>query len=177
MTKIVDLEDYKRRALEKRSFAPWKKRFKEKYSRSTTFADISDRTLYFLAKPGEESAMAFYDLIMGTLNLGLGTKFYYLEKHDQLKVMDIHLFLADQSRFEMMRRIDWVDHYPARRFTIVKLIEDYQQLKTLCRKSPPMLSKDHPDYQYVKGLVPGDKESFVRRLLPSALENFIQRLN
>jgi hypothetical protein len=150
-------------------------RFKENYTRSTTLMDLSDPTLYFLSKPGEESAVAYYELIMGVFDLGPGTKFYYLEKADQLKIMDSHLFLADQTRFEMMRRLGWIVEYAAQRVSILELVKNQETVKIICKKHPPMLAAEHPDFQHFKPLIARDKEAFVRRLLPKALEEFMHR--
>ncbi|MDY6950962.1 MAG: hypothetical protein SWE60_05580, partial [Thermodesulfobacteriota bacterium] len=75
MPKVVDLQDYRTKSAEHRAFAPWSQRFGESYGAETRFSDLTDRTLYFLARPGEETAMAFYELIMGVLGLGAAPKF------------------------------------------------------------------------------------------------------
>ncbi|UCE55751.1 MAG: hypothetical protein JSV31_09955, partial [Desulfobacterales bacterium] len=93
MTKIVNLQTYRNKALEQRSFGPWQKRFGETYGIQTMLSDLSDKTLYYLALPGDNSSNAFYEFIMGVLYLGPAPKFHYLENKDQLMVVDIHLFL------------------------------------------------------------------------------------
>ena len=108
MTKVVDLETYRTKAVEERGFSAWRNRFGQSYGAKTRLADLSDSTLYFLALPGEETAGAFYELIMGVLGLGEAPRFYYLSNADQMRVVDIHFFLADQVRFEMMHRLGWV---------------------------------------------------------------------
>ncbi|UCD90308.1 MAG: hypothetical protein JSW04_02385, partial [Desulfobacterales bacterium] len=84
MTKIVNLQAYRTKTIEQRGFGPWSKRFGELYNNETRLSDVSDKTLFFLARPGEDSAVAYYELIMGILDLGEGLKFYYLGKKDQL---------------------------------------------------------------------------------------------
>ena len=45
-------------------------------------------------------------MIMGVLDLGPAAKFNYLPTEQQMQVVDIHLFLADHMRFEMMLRLN-----------------------------------------------------------------------
>jgi hypothetical protein len=55
MTKIVDLQSFRERALEQKSYGPWQKRFGESYGAHTRISDLSDKTLFGLAQPGETS--------------------------------------------------------------------------------------------------------------------------
>ncbi len=176
MGKIVDLESYRIRVLEKRAFKPWEKRFSRGFGRGVRLCDLSDDTLMKLAQPGEGSAVAYYDLIMSVLDLGRGRRFSELEKEAQLKVVDIHLFLADQVRFEMMRRLGWVDAFPAGDHLLVTLVVAFDRLRQTCKEQPPTLSRSRPDYDQYASLVSREREAFIRRLLPSALEAFRLRL-
>ncbi len=65
MTNVVDILAYRAKAVEQRAFGPWEKRFGESYHINTKLSDLSDTALHFLAQPGENSAVAFYELIMG----------------------------------------------------------------------------------------------------------------
>jgi len=172
MSKVVDLNTYRMETAEFRGFSPWKKRFGEEYDRRTKLADLSDTTLRFLATPGEESASAFYELIMGVLDLGPGTKFSYLDQKTQMEVVDIHLFLSDQTRFEMMRRLGWLDSFVPFDLPLMELVLNSERMKTESRETPPRLSPDHPGYDEYAQLTIRDRESFIRRLLPKALERF-----
>ena len=94
MTKVVDLQAYRTKALEQRGFGPWQKRFGESFNSKTRIAGLSDSTLYYLAQPGESSSIAYYEFIMGILDLGPASKFHYLGNRDQMIVVDIHLFFG-----------------------------------------------------------------------------------
>lgn len=177
MGKIVDLQSYRNRALEERAFAPWQKRFSETFGVNVYLSDLSDATLMALAQPGEDHAIAFYELVMAVLNLGEGVKFYYLNKGEQLQVVDIHLFLADQVRFELMRRLGWVERYPGLSAPLVELVADFEQHRAAAAQSPPTLAPGRPDYDQYQRLTERERESFVRRLLPQALEAFRLRLS
>lgn len=176
MGKIVDLQSYRNRALEKRAFAPWRNRFSEDFSENVRLSDLSDPTLIQLAQPGEGGAMAYYELIMAVLDMGEGIKFYYLDKGDQLRVVDIHLFLADQVRFELMRRLDWVEDYPGRAVSLVALITEFGRFREKSAEKPPTLSRNRPDFDQYQRLTDREREGFIRRLLPEALEVFRRRL-
>jgi hypothetical protein len=172
MTKVVHLNTYRTKAIEQRAFAPWYKRFGELYGPKARVSDLSAATLYFLACPGEESALAYYEFIMGIQSKGPAVKFYYLNKNEQVTIMDIHLFLADQVRFEMMRRLNWLDRFPGESYTLLEMVLNFDRIKVGCSATSLELAQTHPEYSSFTGLVHGDKEVFVRRLLPQALETF-----
>lgn len=176
MTKVVDLHDYRTKVVEQRAFGPWQKRFGEDYHTKTCLPDLSDRTLFILAQPGEHSSIAYYEVIMGTLELGPATKFDYLASEEQMRVVDIHLFLADQIRFEMMRRLEWLDSLPCQNKGIIAMIQGFDRIKAECRGAPPDLAPSHPGYESYQKLSPRDKEVFIRQILREALENFAERL-
>ncbi len=172
MSDVLDLTAYRSKQVEERVFGAWRKRFGESYGAETKVADFSDSTLYFLAKPGEETAVAYYELIMGILDLGKAPKFYYLEEGLQLRVVDIHLLLADQVRFELMRRLGWLTGFPGQKHTLLEIVQTFDTTKVEVRKEPIALSPSHPDYGVFDKLTIGDKQVFVRRKLLKALEAF-----
>ena len=172
MTKIVDLQAYRTKAVEQRGFGPWQKRFDENFDSTTRLEDLSDKTLYFLAQPGEPSSVAYYEVIMGVLDLGTAAKFHYLGNTDQMRVVDLHLFLADQVRFEMMRRLKWITGFEGVKYSILEMIQAFNKVKENCRVNPPKLSASDSDYDEYIRLTTGDKEVFIRRKLQEALEAF-----
>ena len=176
MTKIVDLQTYRTRALEQRGFGPWQKRFGESFDSKTRIVDLSDSTLYYLAQPGESSSIAYYEFIMGILDLGTASKFHYLGNRDQMMVVDIHLFLADQMRFEMMRRLEWIRSFEGGQYSLLDMVQEFEKVKTKCRQHPPNLSKSNSDYATYTELTSGDKDVFIRRMLQEALDAFKERL-
>ncbi len=176
MTKVVDLQTYRTRALEQRGFGPWQKRFGESFGSTTRLVDLSDKTLLYLAQPGESSSIAYYELIMGVLDLGAAAKFHYLGNRDQMRVVDIHLFLADQMRFEMMRRLEWIRSFEGGKYSLLSMVQEFEKIKTKCRELPPILAESNPDYAVYKQLTYGDKEVFIRRMLQQALDAFRERL-
>lgn len=172
MTKVVNIQTYRANVLQQRAFGHWEKRFKESYDLQTRLSDLSDKTLYFLAQPGENSTTAFYELIMGILDLGPAIKFNYLTNKEQMRVVDIHLFLADQVRFEVMRRLKWLVKLPCEKCNLIEMVQDIDKIKPESKETPPELSVSHPDNISYQQLATGDKEVFIRRMLRDAIEAF-----
>lgn len=172
MTKIVDLDQYRLSAAEKRAFAPWQQRFGDSCGAATTLANLCDKTVYHLSVPGEESTTAYYEFIMGALGFGLAAKFFYLEQAQQMQVVDIHLVLADQVRFDLMRRLQWVSEYPARHIALLALVLEFDHFRAVMKDQPLKLDSRHPGYDAYESLIPREQESFIRRLLPKALDAF-----
>ena len=176
MTNVVDILAYRAKAVEQRAFGPWEKRFGESYHINTKLSDLSDTALYFLAQPGENSAVAFYELIMGILDLGPATKFNYIPNREQITVVDIHLFLTDQVRFEIMRRLKWLINLPCEKYGLVEMVQGFDTVKSECKGTFPELAGSHPDYPAYAQLPHSERESFIRRMLRDALETFKDRL-
>ena len=176
MTKVVNLQEYRTKATEQRVFGVWQKRFTETFDSTTRMADLSDTTLYFLAQPGEPSSVAYYEVIMGILDLGLAAKFHYLDNRNQMLVVDLHLYLADQIRFELMHRLRWITGFEGQKYSILEMIQNYNSVRQSCRANPPELSAANSAYSEYIQLTPGDKEVFIRRMLQEALEAFKKRL-
>ena len=176
MKKVVDLQAYRTRAVERRAFGPWQKRFGESYDSTTRIVDVTNRTLFYLAQPGEPSSVAYYEFIMGVLNLGAAPKFHYLDNREQMLVVDIHLFLADQVRFEMMRRLTWIKAFEGEKYTLIEMVQEFDKVKTVCRQNPPELAKSDADFSAYKRLTEGDKEVYIRQMLQEALKEFESRL-
>ena len=176
MEKVVDIKAYRAKAFKERAFGPWQKRFDESYAIDIKLSELSDQTLFFLAQPGENSTAAYYELIMGILDLGQAAKFSGLRNREQMRVVDIHLFLADQVRFEIMRRLKWLTHLRCKTQSLVQMVQDFDIVKPVCKATPPELAASHPDYEAYRQLTRGDKEVFIRRMLQDALEVFKDRL-
>lgn len=176
MSKIIDLSSYRTHALKKKYFRAWEDRFKEKFSLTLCLRDISDQTLYRLAHPGEESSHAFYEFIMGVLELGPADSFGYLEEKEKLKIIDIHLFLADNVRYELMRRLGWLSSFTTEKIELVGLVQQTEDFKGFYQNNVPELAPTHLKYEHYRNLTPREKEVLIRGLLVSALEAFKKRI-
>jgi hypothetical protein len=93
-----------------------------------------------------------------------------------MTVVDIHLFLADQVRFEMMHRLEWIMNFEGERYSLMELVQEFDRIKTNCKAKPPQLSRSNADYAAYTQLTDGDKEVFIRQMLQAALDAFQRRL-
>jgi hypothetical protein len=118
----------------------------------------------------------FQTSVMGVLDLGAAAEFHYRDNSDQMRVVDIHLFLADQVRFEMMRRLKWISRFEGRKYSLLTMVLEFAGVKEICRENPPELSASNSGFEEYKKLTAGDKEVFIRRLLQQALDAFKKRL-
>jgi hypothetical protein len=173
MPKIVNLQDYKSKIIEEKSFGLWQKRFDDSFSHHSKLSELSNATIYTLACPGEESTEAFYEIIMGSLDLGAPLNFPYLENEQKMMVVDIHLFLADQTRFEMMRRLGWLSDLPHESNYIVEIVLDFKRIKIT--RETPQLNPSFPNNESYQHFNSKDREAVIRSLLPMALETFKSR--
>lgn len=176
MGDLIELDKYRDRMVDQRCFGPWNRRFGESFGWRTTLPDLSARTLFALAVPGDASTAAFYELIMGCRELGTPADFHFLDNDQRMEVVDIHLFLADQIRFELMYRLGWIERFAGRECRLVEMVVDYTAAKSRSQRQPPQLARSHPDYEAYRTLVFGDQQAFLRRLIPKALESFQHKL-
>jgi hypothetical protein len=93
-----------------------------------------------------------------------------------MQVVDIHLFLADQLRFEMMQRLEWILRFEGSKYSILEMIQAFDTVKSNCRSRPPDLAPSNSNYSDYNQMTDGDKEVFIRRMLQEALEAFKKRI-
>jgi hypothetical protein len=113
---------------------------------------------------------------MGILELGAAPKFHYLSNRDQLTVVDLHLFLADQVRFEMMRRLGWIQNFTGAAYSLLEMVQNFDDVRKAGRRKPPEMAASNPAFTAYAALTDGDKEVYLRRMLQEALEIFKKRL-
>jgi len=172
MAEIVRLSEYRQRSVVQAGFKLWRRCFKEDFSAQTRLNDLGPSVLCRLAEPAEASAIYYYSLIIGLLGHGEDVSFENLDNRTQIQLVDIHLFLADQIRFEMMRRLGWLARFCATQYHIVDMVLKFDHIRALCSQDPPSLARSHPAYQAYKGLIPQDQQVFIRRMLPSVFDEF-----
>ena len=172
MDRVVDLNKARQEAAVRRGYRNWRSRFGEAFEEPTRPKDLSDGTLLFLSQGSEEAAFYLYDLIMSLLHLGSGFEIRGLTPEDRMRVMDRYLFLLDRLRFEVMRRLGWVDAFPGEDRPLAELIGQYDTLAPALQAAVPELNPNHPDYPVFRSVSAFEKESFIRKLIPAALEAF-----
>lgn len=170
MPGVVDLEKARLDLKVKKGFRNWVSQFGEEFDASTRFCNIPDEVLKFLARGSGNSPFFFYDLIMNLDDLGSGFGFNELEPEKKLKVIDRHLFLLDRTRYEYMKRLEWLDSYSGEEYPVVELVIRYNELAPNIQAKPSILSRSHPSYKEYEGLNLFEKEQVIRKLIPEALK-------
>jgi hypothetical protein len=172
MTRVLDINEGKRRLAAKKGFDPWSRRFQTSLDENTTIRQLDNMVIKYLVQGGEDSAMALYELIMGIRGLGPGTRFHYLDSASKMGVTDITLFLLDLIRFEAMYRLGWLENYTFLELPLVDLIQSFKSQFSAPGLTPPALSAAHPLYSAYLAEFESDRNSFVRKLIPEAIEAF-----
>ncbi|MFZ1983942.1 MAG: hypothetical protein WAU91_05970 [Desulfatitalea sp.] len=172
MAQIVHITAYREKCALQAGFKQWRRCFKEEFSNRTRLNDLSSRVLCRLADPAEPCEVLYYPLILGFLGHGAEQMFASLENRLQMQVVDIHLFLADQVRFEMMRRLGWLARFGATEYSLFEMVRQFEKIRVLWQQDPPLLAETHFGYAEYKALVQRDQQVFIRRLFPSVLEAF-----
>jgi hypothetical protein len=172
MAVILEFQQERRRLTAKRGFAGWTKHFSDSFNEHTCLADLSDTMLRTLSQSGESSSMLINDLVIRLMGYGKGARFHDLERQARLTVMDVSLFLLDQIRFEVMRRLGWVENSLVFRLPILDLVERFPSVYSSIKNQTPGLLRSHPRYHEYQEVFEGDRSVFVRRLIPDALEAF-----
>lgn len=176
MNKVIDINTYRRQLIQKKIYGVWERQLGESFNLDTRLTDLSDRVLCLLAQPGDASTTLYYELIMGSLDYGKADNFLHLDNHQKLAVVDVHMFLADHGRFEMMRRLGWLKSHTCLKHPLVTIARQIDEIKPRCLADFPDLVASHPDYAAYQPLIPREKQVFIRRKLNDALEVFKKRI-
>lgn len=157
-----------------KGFRTWLSRFQEQFGPDTRLKDVSPTTLLFLASPGEENMYVYFDLVMGALGLGGSVRFRLddLDTATKLKIMDTAFALLDRVRFEVMRRLKWVEAVPEEEAPIIALVKEAWSKEASFAREIPRLRSEHPEYQRCARLPELDRRVLIRRLIPKAVAEF-----
>ncbi len=174
MAEVIDLEGFRRKLAADQAFRTWLARFKEQFGPETRLQDLSPHTLLYLASPGEDNLYVYFDLIMGAQGLGGSVRFRLddLDYSVKLKIMDTAFALVDRVRFEVMRRLGWVDTAPGMDTPLIELVQQAWRKGSAFARELPHLSTRHPEYEAYLKLHPMDQAVFLRRLIPRAVSQF-----
>jgi hypothetical protein len=174
MAEVIDLEGFRRKLAADQAFRSWLARFKEQFGPETRLRDLSPPTLLYLASPGEDNLYVYFDLIMGARGLGGSVRFRLddLDYQVKLKIMDTAFALVDRVRFEVMRRLGWVEEVPGMDTPLIELLQQAWRKGAAFARELPQLSTGHPEYESYRTLHPMDQAVFLRRLIPRAVAQF-----
>ncbi len=177
MEKVTYLDDYKVQKTVEKIGRFWKEQFGEDFNSELGFSNISNKTLLFLAQSDEQSTFVLYKLVMLALDLDEALDFSSLQSLDKLLVIDIQFYLVDRSRFEMMKRLDWLESYTGQSTSLIEIVSTFDQFQHKDHQHPPQLSKTHDNYENYKQLINREKVVFVRKLFPILLQTFEEMLS
>ena len=174
MAEVIDLERFRAKVAADQGFRTWLARFKEQFGPLTRLCDLSPETLLFLATPGDEHLYVNFDLIMGAQGLGGSLRFRLddLDYATKMKVLDTAFALVDRERFEIMRRLEWVEEPPGLDTPIIELVQQAWRRGADFARQVPQLSPRHSQYHVYSRLSAMDRVVFIRRLIPQAVAKF-----
>jgi hypothetical protein len=172
MAKIIALAEYKEQLALQAVGRYWATLFEDPFDAQTGLSDLQPKTLHYLAEPGEESSSTLYAIIIGLSGFGETTTFKSLESKMQRHILDIHLFISDQIRFEMMYRLGWLERFVGNQASFLEMVTAFERIYQMCQAQQPSLAKDHGDYNVYAELYERDQQVFIRRMMTAALEEF-----
>jgi len=170
MSRVIRLEEARLHMAAKRGYRNWAGRFNEAFGLETRLDGISMETLSYLAQGKDKGTFYLYDLIMNLREMGNGFEFHELSPKNKMEVIDLYLFVLDQIRFECMKRLGWLESYPAEEVPLADMIVRYGELAPVLQARVPLLSRTHPGYEQYRKLNTFDREGFIRKLIPEALK-------
>jgi hypothetical protein len=178
MAEVIELEQFRRKLAADHGFHTWLHRFREQFGSQTCLRDLSDSTLLFLATPGEENLYVIFDLVMGVKGWGTSTRFILDDLPSQTKqrILDLSLRLLDYFRFEILRRLQWVNNMQEASLPLLTLLDLVEAAPANQATPAPDLAAGYPDYAEYEKLIPSERHVFIRKLIPPALTEFRQRL-
>ena len=137
---------------------------------------LPDKVLLALAELGPEATLALYDLVLGVRDLGAGEGFTYLEPPAKMEALDSFLFMADQVRFEVMRRLGWLEGNETDDPGLVPLALAPRPQNGIYEGESPRLTPAYPDYGKVSDRMKYEPQAVVRSIIPQALKAFREKV-
>jgi hypothetical protein len=108
-------------------------------------------------------------VVLGVRGWGAGERFSYLEAKPKVEALDAFLFLADQVRFDLMRRLGWVRGVAAEAYPIVDLAMRPLEIQAEFSPLVPELTRAYGRYHDLERRLAIEPAAVVRSLIPEAL--------
>lgn len=172
MSNLVNMDEFRRNRQAQKAFTRWEKLVGFRPEQAARLSDISDEGLMSLAELDNDAALALYDLVLGVRNWGPGEKFHYLESWRKMEALDAYLFLADQVRFEVMRRLGWVVGLAGESRTLLDLASHPAEIQAASQIKVPQLQPDYHRYDDLEQQYSVEPAAAVRSIIPEALNAF-----
>ena len=124
MGTVVALASQRHKKAAERGFREWRRLFRSitDFDENTRWADLPDEVLLFFCEESHESQHGFYDLIMSAHHLGNGHDFESQAFERLTILMNAYFFIMDQGRFELMRRLGWLETVPRADRPIIEVV-------------------------------------------------------
>ncbi len=177
MGALVDLDVVRARRMADKAFSHWPRRVGYRPEPTDRPTHLPDMVVGALAELDTPATLALYDLVLESRGWGPGERFPYLEPNEKLEALDAFLFLADQLRFEMMRRLEWVENTLGEQFSLMELAGDPMGCQYEQAHLVPTLSKRCHRYRELERQARIEPGAAVRSLIPEALHTFRHRLS
>jgi hypothetical protein len=178
MGDVIELEQFRLKLSADQGFRSWLNRFREQFGPRTTLKDLTDSTLLFLATPGDENLYAIFDLVMGVKGWGTSTRFILDDLTSPIKqrILDLSLRFLDYCRFEILRRLNWVEGLKEADLPLLALVDLVDAAPATQATPAPALVPEHPAYADYAKLIPSERHTAIRKLIPPALAEFRRRV-
>ncbi|ADK85989.1 conserved hypothetical protein [Desulfarculus baarsii DSM 2075] len=175
MGEVVDLGGARREKAAASAFARWEKRLGHAPVADERLGQLPDGVLSQLAELDQTATLALYDVVLGVRGWGAGEAFSYLEPAKKMEALDAFLFLADQVRFEVMRRLGWLRGIAAERHGICDLALHSRRIQAQHSPALPELTSAYPRFEEMQKRLRLEPEAAIRSLIPEALAIFRRR--
>ena len=172
---VVQLEQRRRVKAAERSFGRWQRRVEHQPGPETRISDLPDTVLARLAELDREATLALYDLVLGVRDWGPGERFHYLESREKVAALDAFLFLADQVRFDLMRRLGWVEGVASESYSLLEMAAQPLEIQASFLPQVPRLTTAYHRFSDVEARLAYEPGAVVRSLIPEALLVFRMR--
>lgn len=169
MGELVNLGERRRNRMALMAFGRWEQKVGFAPSPEARISDLPDPVLACLAELGREATLAIYDLVLGVRGWGPGERFSFLDAKPKVEALDAFLFLADQVRFDLMRRLGWVSQVAAEAYPLLELAARPQEIQAEFSPPLPLLCSQYPRYSEVERRLTVEPAAVIRSLIPEAL--------
>jgi hypothetical protein len=178
MGAVVSLASQKAKKAAERGFREWKRLFSSvaDFDEHTRWADLPDEVILFFVEESRESQHGFYDLLMSSHRLGNGYDFEMQPFERLTMLLNAFFFVTDQTRFECMRRLGWLDTIPRADRSIIDVVMDAATFEYALLLETPPPTPLHPAYAEDVESRGIDRAALVRKHTVEAIRSFRERV-
>jgi hypothetical protein len=173
---LYSLDELRLHKAARRSFGRWERRLGHIPAATDRVVDLPDAVLSRLAELDNEATLALYDLVLGVRDWGPGERFMELASKEKMEALDAFFFLADQVRFELMRRLGWLEGLAGERHSLLEMAARPLDIQAGFQPTVPRLTRRYHRFEELKQRLALEPGAVVRSLIPEALLIFWRRV-